>query len=114
MRAPLADLDHLHRQFRGDGALVRQWMALYLEEAPMMVARVRQALEAGDGAGMAHAVHDLRPQAQYLAAPRMLAVLAAVAERARSGEVGACGALVEELEAVARQVEEELRKALAG
>ncbi len=108
------DLSHLDRQFRGDRALARQWMALYLDEAPALFARLREAQAAGDAAGMAHAVHDLCPQAQYLAAERLLYVLRAVETCAHAGGPAACNDLMDELDVLAKEVEAELRTALAG
>ena len=61
------DLRVLEDLFKGDRSRVHEWLRLYLEEAPKIFAQVKDAHGQGDGKALARAVHELRPQAHYLA-----------------------------------------------
>lgn len=109
----LTDLSTLERLFKGDRTLVADYLRLYLEEAPAHFKQMAQLLEAGDAKGLASVAHELRPQAHYLGAPRLLEALVALGERAHSGNVASCSELVSELLALGRTVDAEVRAVLA-
>jgi len=102
----LSTLDHL---FKADRSRVNEWLRLYLEEVPGIFAQLKAAQQDGDAEALTRAAHELRPQAHYLGAPRMLELLTAVSEGARMNGAAACKATVEELLHLAEQVEAELR-----
>ena len=101
----LSTLDHL---FKADRSRVNEWLRLYLEEAPGIFAQLKSAQQDGDAEALTRAAHELRPQAHYLGAPRMLELLSAVSEGARKNGAAACKATVDELLRLAEQVEAEL------
>lgn len=102
------DLTVLNNLFKGDRALVMEWTGLYLEEAPGCFKRVEDALKAGDARALAFAVHELRPQAHYLGAPKLLELLTLIGGTAADQGAGACTGAVEELLELARRIEMEL------
>lgn len=108
------DLRVLEDLFKGDRSRVHEWLRLYLEEAPKIFAQVKEAHGQGDGKALARAVHELRPQAHYLGAPHLLALLMDIGERCRTMGADACDAAVEELLALGEGVEAEVRAVLAS
>lgn len=104
------DLTILSNLFKGDRALVTEWIALYLEEAPGYFQRVEDALKADDAKAMTFAVHELRPQAHYLGASKLLELLALIGGTADDQGARACKGPVEELLELARRIEIELRE----
>lgn len=91
------DLSTLHHLFKGERAGMEQWIQLYLEEAPAYFHRVAACLANGDVAGLCAAVHELRPQAHYLGASRMLELLLSIGQCAPAEGASACASKVDEL-----------------
>jgi CheY-like chemotaxis protein/HPt (histidine-containing phosphotransfer) domain-containing protein len=83
MPDPHIDLTYLERLYKGDRARIAQWIHIYLEEAPAQFQRLSDSLEKNDTERLASAAHDLRPQAHYVGAVRMLELLIAIGQRAR-------------------------------
>ena len=108
----MIDLSHLTHLFRGDRSQVREWIGLYLQEAPTYFEQLSTSLESGDAQAMATAAHDLQPQAHYLGSTRMLELLAAIEERAVNGGTSACCELLDALLPVRDAIEGELRTVL--
>ncbi|MGV9013024.1 MAG: Hpt domain-containing protein [Flavobacteriales bacterium] len=104
------DLSILNGLFKGDQARVAEWIDLYLEEAPGYYQRVEDALIVGDTKAMAFAVHELRPQAHYLGAPRLLELLLLIGDLAAEEGTTACSGMVGELVEMGHRIEEELRE----
>lgn len=104
------DLTILNNLFKGDRALVTEWTGLYLEEAPGYFQRVDDALKADDGKALAFAVHELRPQAHYLGAPKLLELLVLIDGTAADKGADACKGAVEELLELGRRIDKELRE----
>lgn len=108
----MIDLSHLMHLFRGDPSQVREWIGLYLQEAPTYFELLSASLESGDAQAMATAAHDLQPQAHYLGSARMLELLSAIEERSMKGGTSACGELLEALLPVREAIDGELRTVL--
>ncbi len=108
----MIDLSHLTNLFRGDRSQVREWIGLYLQEAPTYFDQLAASLQSGDAQAMATAAHDLQPQAHYLGSARMLELLAAIEERALASGTGTCGDLLDALNDVREAVDPELRSVL--
>lgn len=107
------DLTYLERLYKGDRSRIDQWIRLYLEEAPGYFKQLAESAEKGDSAALAMAAHDLRPQAHYVGAPRMLELLIAIGQRARTDGTAAAADLVEELLALSKALDTELRLVIA-
>ena len=108
------DLSYLERLFKGDRTRIHAWIRIYLEEAPAQFQRLTDAVARNDAEALAHGAHELRPQAHYLGTPRMLELLVAVSEMARTGDASTCRADVAELVALGEGVDAELREVLAA
>ncbi|MCC7502293.1 MAG: Hpt domain-containing protein [Flavobacteriales bacterium] len=109
MDRPLLDLSYLERLYKGDRSRMEQWMRMYLEVAPTYFAKLSDGLKSEDPKDLAFAAHELRPQAHYLGAPRLLELLLALEQCARTEGVPSCRPLVDELLALGRAVDTELR-----
>ena len=107
----LIDLECLARLFRSDSALLAEWIALYLVEVPPLFAAMQQHAAEGDGVRLARIAHELRPQAHYLGAPRLLELLLALEQQLQQHGTVGCVELVEELVSMGRVIEGELRDA---
>lgn len=103
------DLSALENLFEGDRARVREWIAIYLEEAPPLFRKLAECQESGDTTGLVSLAHDLRPLAYYLGVPRVLDLLSDIGQRARTGGAATCDALVRELITFSGNAEAELR-----
>ena len=112
MHAPNIDLSALDQLFDGDQARVREWITIYLEEAPPLFHRLCTAQKNGDVEGLTSVAHDLRPLAHYLGAPHILDLLTTIGQRARSDGAAACHAQVRELSTFGANAENELRATL--
>jgi HPt (histidine-containing phosphotransfer) domain-containing protein len=105
----LSNLEHL---FKGDKALMREWIGLYLQESPAYFEQLTASLESGDAQALASAAHDLQPQAHYLGSARMVELLAGIEERALNGDTLGCGELLKALLPVRAAIDGELRSVL--
>ncbi|MBP6392477.1 MAG: Hpt domain-containing protein [Flavobacteriales bacterium] len=109
MPDPHIDLSYLERLYKGDQARIAQWIHIYLEEAPAQFERLSDSLEKNNAEGLAAAAHELRPQAHYVGAARMLELLVAIGQRARTDGATACAEIVGELRSIGTLVDDELR-----
>ncbi len=112
MDVALLDLSYLARLYKGDRARMDQWIHMYLEEAPTYFGKLASALENNNAQGIALAAHELRPLAHYLGVPRLLELLVAIEDCARTEGVPSSRALVQELLSLGQAVELELRAKL--
>ena len=106
------DLSNIEHLFKGDRALVREWIDLYLQESPQYFAQLTTSLASGDAKALASAAHDLQPQAHYLNAARMLELLTAIEEQAINGDTRSCDELLNALLPVRDAIDVELRTVL--
>ena len=108
------DLSALENLFEGDRSRVKEWITIYLEEAPPLFTRLSECQEKGDVAGLTSIAHDLRPLAHYLGVPHVLDLLTAVGQQARVEGAAACLQPVRELMAFSLNAENELRAFAEG
>ncbi len=94
----------------GDVALLETIALLFLEQCPLLVAKIRQAIQAGDGDAAAAAAHALAGSLSVLAAPRALEAARRVEQLAACDDRPALevarAALEQELAGVVRMLEE--------
>ncbi len=107
--APIVDLSYLQRLFKGDNSRIAAWVGIYLEEFPAHLDRLEDCLLRNDATGLAALAHELRPQAHYLGAERLLDILRSISESARTTGAASCAPAVNELRAVSALIEAELR-----
>lgn len=108
MDAPLTDLGYLERFCKGDQARMEKYIAMYLQGAPGLFAKLSQALAASDAEALAVSAHSLRPQVNYMGAQRLFELLTGLEHRARSEGVAACTGAVSEVLALNEKVMAEL------
>lgn len=84
------DLSELERLCKGDRRRMRQYVDLYLQEAPPLLARLEAARSADDGPGTAAAAHALRPAAHRLGANALFDALTELEQVARQRGAQAC------------------------
>lgn len=113
MTARYIDLAYLERLYKGDRSRIRQWIRIYLEEAPATFKQLSDRMEKGDSEGLAEAAHDLRPYAHYLGATRMLDLLIAIGQRSRTEGAASTAELVQEVLALSEGADTELRLVIA-
>ena len=106
------DLSNLEHLFKGDKALMREWIDLYLQESPAYFTQLAVSSESGDANALAAAAHDLQPQAHYLGSARMLELLAGIEESAMNGDTLGCTDPLKALLPVREAIDDELRSVL--
>ena len=109
MASARIDLSALDQLFEGDKSRMREWIDIYLQEAPPLFKRLAEYQENGDVVGLTSAAHDLRPLAHYLGTPHVLELLTAIGQRARDEGTLACRDPVQDLLAFGASAEAELR-----
>ncbi|HMU14306.1 MAG TPA: Hpt domain-containing protein [Flavobacteriales bacterium] len=109
MNTPSIDLSYLERLYKGDRARVHAWVNIYLEELPILLARMDTCIRQDDAAGLVQVLHDIRPQAHYLGAREMHDILERMGSEARSRGASACTSCALELRATCQAVERSLR-----
>ena len=109
MPAPTIDLSALNDLFEGDRSRMKEWVDIYLEEAPPLFMELSTCQQGGDVPGLVSIAHDLKPLAYYLGVPQVFELLTEIAQRARAEGAPACGELVQELVAFSMIAETELR-----
>jgi HPt (histidine-containing phosphotransfer) domain-containing protein len=96
------DVDVLLKRVRGNTALLKRLAALFVESAPGMRARVREAAARRDAVALREAVHALRGSVGILAGGMLGDVAVRVEELARTDRLAeaeeACATLDAELE----------------
>lgn len=93
----------------GDERLLHDLAAFYLEDAPALLTRLKDALQQSDAESVMHAAHTLKSLSANLDAHQAVA-LAGILERAgRSGDLSAAGDFFAELDAAVAQVIDSLR-----
>ncbi len=75
----------LLRELSGD--LVRDVIAIYLEDAPSRIAAIHDAISRGDAASLASSAHGLRSSSGNVGAKRMLEICTRLEELGRTGSI---------------------------
>lgn len=109
MDAPLTDLAYLERFCKGDRGRMEKYIAMYLQGAPDLFAKLNSALSEGDAEALAVSAHSIRPQVNYMGAQRLFDMLTTLEQRARSEGAAACAALVNEVHDLNEKVMAELQ-----
>lgn len=80
-------LNELRDRVDGDDELMREVLAVYLEDTPMVLDSLRQALEAGATESAAKAAHTLKGSSANVAAERLRSQAYALEQKARAGDL---------------------------
>ena len=89
-------------------ALVGEIIDSFLGDMPCRLARLREALTAGDGEALAFAAHSLKGSSAQLKALRLAALSHDLELQGRSGSLVAAAALVDEVERESARVAPQL------
>jgi HPt (histidine-containing phosphotransfer) domain-containing protein len=90
-------------------SLLREVVDLYLEEMPLRLERLREALHQSDGPALTLAAHSLKGSSDQIGAVRMAALSAALEQRGVSDDLASAAPLLAELAAEAARVTPLLR-----
>jgi HPt (histidine-containing phosphotransfer) domain-containing protein len=116
MQAPAFDRDDVWQMFGGDAAVVRELIALVVQDAPACVQTLVGCARASDLAGVARMGHTIKGAVGNVAASALCALAVSIEDRARAGDAAsmpalcdalqvATAALVRDLEAWSRDLE---------
>lgn len=97
----------------GDQRLLHDLAVFYVEDAPSLLATLREAVRNGDAEGVMHAAHVLKSLSSNLDAHQAVALAAVLESAGRSGDLKVATELVPELEASVSAVLKGLRSAYA-
>ena len=95
----ILDLGLLLNQVGGDRRLMRELVAIFLQDYPRQLERLRRALGEGDAAGVARAAHSLKGAAGNLAAEGVVAVARRLEALGKAGELAGAEEVLGQLEA---------------
>jgi PAS domain S-box-containing protein len=111
--APIAsrsvNLDTLLAGFGGNGKLVREVVDVFVEDAPAMISRLRDAAGVRDSAQLAAAAHALKGAAGLFAEGRAYESARRLERFAKAGDLSAAGPALADVEADVSQLIAELR-----
>lgn len=96
-----------------DDALLDEVLALFVTNGPSWLAAVERAIAAGDSAALCESAHALKGAAGYLAAPHFVAAAQELETLGRDGHIHTARARWPVFAAVAGEVLNALRHALA-
>jgi CheY-like chemotaxis protein len=108
--APGVDAAALQASFNGDAGLVREAAEIFLQDAPSMLARLRDAVGKGEAPRVAAAAHALKGSAGLFAQGLAYQSARRLEERARSGDLTDASAAYATIEADLAQLMDELRQ----
>lgn len=108
-----AALGELATSVGGDVAFVSELIDAYLGDAPLQVAQIQQAAEAGDVASVVRPAHTLKSSSATVGAQRLAATARRLELASRSEDLGDVGDDLAGLEAEWRATEQALRAWIA-
>jgi len=109
---PMVNLKTLLAGFGGNRRLVQEVVDVFLEDAPAMLTRLRDAARANDGAAIAAAAHAIKGSAGLFSQGAAYESARRVEQLARSGELAKAEAACADIEADVSQLMAELRHLL--
>ena len=98
----------------GDEELLAELAGLFLEEAPGLLAQMREALAAGDAPRLERAAHSLKGSASNIDAPETTAAASALELLVRDGGIGQAGPLADRVEGAVTRLSVELGRLVGG
>lgn len=88
----------------GDDELLREIVAIFLEDCPRMIEEIAEAAHAGDADALRRAAHTLKGSVGVLGAKALAAAAKDVEDGARAGDVETATAAFERVEEEARRL----------
>lgn len=110
----LEALEQLMQDLGGSREPVRDLVRTYLAEAPLAVARLRHAIEGGNGTDLASAAHSLKSSSALVGAKKVSAIAVELERIGRSGSIAGAAERFAVLRTLVPRVERELRAWMAA
>jgi CheY-like chemotaxis protein len=108
----VVDLDEVLERIDGNIGLLQSVVSLFEEDHPKQLARIREAIEAGDPAGLMAAAHTLKGSLLVLAADRAAAVALELEKMGRESRLDGAAQILVSLESEVQMLSAELQKIL--
>jgi CheY-like chemotaxis protein/HPt (histidine-containing phosphotransfer) domain-containing protein len=102
---PPLDRSELLERVGGDAALARELLDMFRNEWPEKMGSARQALDAGDMAGVRSVAHEVKGTAANLSAAAIVAAAVRMGQAARDNDAQAVAGALEELEEAFRDMD---------
>jgi two-component system sensor histidine kinase EvgS len=104
--ADRGDADSIAEGLRsfGDAAVIAELIDLFLQDAPARLAQAREALTAGNAAGIVEAAHSLKGSARNLRAERLAQACEALEQVGKSEKIDATASPLGQAEAELKKV----------
>ena len=106
------DAATLLASFNGDSGLLREAAAIFLQDVPSMITRLREAVGAGEAARVAAAAHAIKGSAGLFAQGLAYQTARKLEERARAGDLADAAATCATIETELTHLMDELRLTL--
>lgn len=106
-------LENLLTMVGDDPEFVDELVDTYLADAPLQVAAIRSALDAGDAEGVVRPAHTLKGSSLNLGGLRVAGIAREIEERGRAGSLEGAAALLQDLRAANAELETALGDARA-
>jgi HPt (histidine-containing phosphotransfer) domain-containing protein len=97
----------------GEPDVLKELFALFLEDVPGRIERLRAAWQAGDAVAVQRAAHSLKGSAGNIGATQLHAVCASIDAQGRSGDLAPLPAMIASLDAEYANVQAEIKSLIA-
>ena len=81
-----------------DPAMLREIIAIFLDDSPKQLAALRDGLSAGDGSAVYRAAHTLKGSVGNFQAQEIVAHLQRLEARAREGDIATCNRIFDQIQ----------------
>ena len=106
-------LHELRDRVDGDEELMREVLAIYLEDTPTLLDALRQALETKQAEAVSKAAHTLKGSSANIAAERLRSQAYQLEQQARAGDLNRATALFETIQSEFQELEKIVNRYLA-
>lgn len=96
--AATLDLVSMLDRVGGDNELLREITAIFLEEFPLLMQEIREAVESGDARKLEHAAHSLKGSVSNFGAPEAVDAAARLEMLGRAAQLSSAGDALRRLE----------------
>lgn len=96
---PVFDYDDFMERMDGDGALLKEVIEIFLEDAPALLSALGSAVRRMDAAAMENAAHTLKGAAANISAKGIQQLSGAMQELVRKGQIAEAAGLMDDMEA---------------
>ena len=103
----------LRDRLDGDETLMREVLAIYLEDSPTLLDTLKKALDAGEPESLAKAAHTLKGSSANVAAERLRSQAYELEQKARAGDLEEARRLFPSVQSEFRELENMLTRFLA-